>query len=155
MSINKSKRFFYLFISFLYLIQIDVSYSHVKSASIEKLRSNTEGVSLEDNRAVGFIFSSRLYDYNADKEYQKIHIKYLGKQISKNEVVKHLLKRFLLTSVGSSKGGHFYVIKINDHIIYDSSGGKNGTIAQKFSDCLLHSTNNIFILEQIGEQNNK
>ena len=147
----KNKRFFYLFISFLYLIQIGVGYSHVKSASIEKLRSNTKGASLSSN-AVNFIFSSRLYDYNADKEYQKIHIKYLGKQISKNEVVKHLLKRFLLTSVGSSKGGHFYVIKINDHIIYDSSGGKNGTIAQKFSDCLLHATNNFLILEQIGEE---
>ena len=150
MSTNKSKVYVYFFI--ILLPQLIISYpSHVKSASIEKLRSNTKGASLTSN-AVNFIFSSRLYDYNADKEYQKIHIEYLGKQISKNEVVKHLLKRFLLTSVGSSKGGHFYVIKINDHIIYDSSGGKNGTIAQKFSDCLLHSTNNIFILEQIGEQ---
>ena len=152
MSINKSKRFFYLFISFLYLIQIDVSYSHVKSASIEKLRSNTEGVSLEDNRAVGFIFSSRLYDYNADTDYKKIYDKYLPNTRYGSDIIVRILKCFFLTRVGSSKGGHFHVIKTIDSTIYDSSGGQNGTIKQKYNDCLLHSTNNIFILEQIGEQ---
>lgn len=142
----KNKRFFYLFISFLYLIQIGVGCSHVKSASIEKLRSNTRGIGLSSN-VVRSIFIYRLYDYNTDKEYSQNCKTYLNKSTLEYGIFVYPLKRFTFMC----KNSHFYVLKLNYYTIYDSSGGRNGTIAQKFSDCLLHATNNIFILEQIGE----
>ena len=48
--------------------------------------------------------------------------------------------------------GHFVVDRIYDNYRYNSSGGQNGTIAQKYADCLLHATNNFFMLTQIGEK---
>ena len=129
----KNKRFFYLFISFLYLIQIGVGYSHVKSASIEKLRSNTEGVGL-DFSAVSSVLcytsGLTLYDYS----YKTGYI--------------YRLNNFNIFFTGV----HFYVVNELLKVNYDSSDGKNGTIKQKFSDCLLHATNNFLILEQIGEE---
>ena len=127
----KNKRFFYLFISFLYLIQIDVSYSHVKSASIEKLRRNTKGVSLDFPIVVDVLYytsGSTLYNYS----YKTGYI--------------YKLNNFNIFFTG----GHFYVVNELLKVNYDSSGGQNGTIRQKYNDCLLHSTNNILILEQIG-----
>ena len=150
MSINKSKVYVYFFIILLY--QLIISYpSHVKSASIEKLRSNTGDASLT-NYVVGSILGGKLYDYNTDTDYKKIYDKYSPGTFYGSGIVAYTLKCFLLTLVGSSKGGHFHVIKTIDFTIYDSSGGQNGTIRQKYNDCLLHSTNNIFILEQIGEE---
>ena len=146
MSINKSKVYVYFFI--ILLPQLIISYpSHVKSASIKKLRSNTESVSLTDD-VVGSIFSNRLYDYNTDEEYKQNYDAYFNRCLPEYGRVSYSLKRFLVMN----KDHHFYVIKQDDHKMYNSSGGQNGTIAQKHLDCLLHSTNNIFILEQIGEE---
>lgn len=47
--------------------------------------------------------------------------------------------------------GHAFVVNNNNGTIYDSGNGTGGTIIQKYSDCALHSTNNFFMVTQIGE----
>ncbi len=51
----------------------------------------------------------------------------------------------------TSNIGHAFVVNNNNGTIYDSGNGAGGTIIQKYSDCALHSTNNFFMVTQIGE----
>ena len=135
----KNKIRIYFFIILLY--QLIISYpSHVKSASIEDLRKNTKNTSLSDS---------------ATSAIRDKYIKLVDSSVTEDFTIMHPVSyldygndRFRLRQVG----GHFLVKRKSDGYSYDSSGGKNGTIAQKHLDCLLHSTNNFFILEQIGEE---
>ncbi len=115
-----------------------------KSASIEKLRGNTKSDSL--------IFSSVisiLYKYNS-----KGLIYYpIGDPLNTNLPANFEGALFQSSNFKIYKQpGHFVVDKISDKHRYDSSSGRNGTIAQEYSDCLLHATNNFFMLTQIGEK---